>query len=387
MMAILILLVLLILLFGGYTFRKDIFAPWNITVSIWLFIILSFQVVDTILYPLNDFFLTNISLWISGFYFSSIFIFNITRSSPELKYTPSKKIVNLYFVLLLIFLPLYLYTTYENIQRGDGIVSLRNTAVSGSGYGALIYLWTLAKALFIICLVNNVFDSKYKFYTVIFINLLFAFSIMEKGYLLFILISLIYVNYLNKKISAFHIALSFSGFILFSVLLNIIRTVGFEGEIKDDSIFGFINLYMLSPCIAFQTLESSVSPDVFGSHTLSFFYKIFNSIGLYTGEISNKLNEFVYIPIPTNVYTVMQPFYEDFNEVGVLIFGSITGGIAGFLYKKKLNNTVYTCIYTYFVYILFMQFFQEELFSSLSVFIQIIIYCSLPMIVSKFRLK
>lgn len=80
--------------------------------------------------------------------------------------------------------------------------------------------------------------------------------------------------------------------------------------------------------------------------------------------VYDRLQPFVFIPIPTNVYTIFQPFYQDFGYRGVAVWSVIYGLICGHLYAKKYNgNSFANCLYLYFAYILVLQFFQENLFT------------------------
>ena len=97
------------------------------------------------------------------------------------------------------------------------------------------------------------------------------------------------------------------------------------------------------------------------------------------------LKDFVYVPMGVNVYTVMQPYFEDFGYSGVLIFGIINGVISGFVYKKSMSGGLnWICLYTFICEYYVLQFFQERLFISHSDFIQIIILTSL-LIMPNFR--
>ena len=82
--------------------------------------------------------------------------------------------------------------------------------------------------------------------------------------------------------------------------------------------------------------------------------------------VKDKLQEFVFVPVSTNVYTIFQPFYIDFGYRGVAFFPVLYGCVCGFLYRLFRNgNGVGTCLYTYAVYVLLLQFYQENVFLSM----------------------
>lgn len=79
------------------------------------------------------------------------------------------------------------------------------------------------------------------------------------------------------------------------------------------------------------------------------------------------------VPIPTNVYTIFQPFYIDFGYKGIAFFSALYGIICGFLYRLyKNNNAVGCCLYTFIIYVLVLQFYQENIFLSLATVIEFV---------------
>ena len=76
----------------------------------------------------------------------------------------------------------------------------------------------------------------------------------------------------------------------------------------------------------------------------------------------------------TNVYTVMRPFYTDFGNIGVGYFAFLYGVLTGVAYRLKDNgNSFGTCLYTYLVYVLTLQFFDEFISAGLPLFGQMLV--------------
>ena len=129
--------------------------------------------------------------------------------------------------------------------------------------------------------------------------------------------------------------------------------------------------------MAYERVQENLN-DQFGNHTFAFFYAFLTKTGLGSYEVETKLQEFVWVPLPTNVYTVFQPFYEDFGYKGIAFFATLYGTISGWLYRQMKNrNALCMCIYAYMVLCLLLQFFQENLLISLSLLIQYIIIMGL----------
>ena len=79
--------------------------------------------------------------------------------------------------------------------------------------------------------------------------------------------------------------------------------------------------------------------------------------------------------MPTNVYTIFQPFFIDFGYRGIAFFAVVYGVVSGYLYRLFRNgNNTGTCLYTYGVYVLLMQFYQENVFMSMVFILQFIVF-------------
>lgn len=91
-------------------------------------------------------------------------------------------------------------------------------------------------------------------------------------------------------------------------------------------------MYVLSPSVAFEWTQEKLT-DQFGSFSFAFFYAFASKMGLGTYYIQKQLQDFVWVPIPTNVYTVFQPYFEDFGYKGIALFASLWGMITGWIYR------------------------------------------------------
>ena len=81
----------------------------------------------------------------------------------------------------------------------------------------------------------------------------------------------------------------------------------------------------------------------------------------------------------------MRPFYTDFGNTGVAFFAFLYGVLLGVAYRLKTNgNNFGTCLYTYFVYVLTLQFFDEFITANLPLFGQMLILLA---IITQNRIK
>ncbi|STL73336.1 Spore coat polysaccharide biosynthesis protein spsA [Escherichia coli] len=131
---------------------------------------------------------------------------------------------------------------------------------------------------------------------------------------------------------------------------------------NDHSTFlSILGLYIYSPIIALGQLNE-VNSSHFGVYTFRFIYAITNKIGLIKELPVNTILDYSYVPVPTNVYTVLQPFYQDFGYTGI-IFGAVLYGLVYVsLYTAGVrgNNTQALLIYALFSVSSATAFFAEN---------------------------
>ena len=137
------------------------------------------------------------------------------------------------------------------------------------------------------------------------------------------------------------------------------------GSNEKQNPFELLGVYIYSPIIAFG--ELSQNSENFGENTFRFFYTLTYKMGMNDIEPVKVLQEYVYIPIPTNVYTIMQPFYRDFSVFGIF-YGAIFYGLfySVIYYKAIQRQGVYIVFYSFIALNLMFGFFAETLLTNLS---------------------
>ena len=376
-----LILCLIILVLGHRIKSANIFSPWLITALVWLCIIILYLFKGYLLHPLSDKFFLALFLWVGSLSFTSIVTYLLTSSGCTVvcniyrNKVYNRDIFKLFLIISFVFTPVYFYTIFSSLG-GDYtslFLRLRDKAVTG-GYqlGIVGYVETLNFVMLVISMYLYPLISKKTVLYFLLVNILTGFAIMEKGTFFEIFITIVFILYLKNKIKLKTIISAALFFIALMIVFQFARSGGDSIDVG-----GFLTLYILSPSAAFDTLSSYHFYD-FGANTFSFYYKLSNALfGTNFTEIP-MLKDFVYVPMGVNVYTVMQPYFEDFGYCGVLIFGIINGIISGFVYKKSMSGAIkWICLYTFICEYYVLQFFQERLFISHSDFIQIIILTTL----------
>ena len=352
-------------LLGGY------FSPWFLTIAIWGLILGLYYLLDTDLYPITKQFYICFLLWLPIFCLCAIATYMLSSRSDYGMTTGgidfNKSLFLLFFGISLIITPLYVYRVIQIVTMfgtEDLMTNVRTLAVYGEGQGILNYSAVINQALFVVALWAH---PKIPIWQIVILGLaclMNALAIMEKGTMFFVFVSTMFVLF-EKKVIRIRTILTFS---ILIIILFYIFNLGRAGEDsdyqKEETLFDFFTMYALSPPVAFCQLLPEVIPQ-FGTNTFETVYLFLQRFGADV-VVKDKLQEFVFVPVSTNVYTIFQPFFIDFGYRGVAFFAAVYGCVCGFLYRLFRNgNGAGTCLYTYAVYVLLLQFYQENVFLSM----------------------
>ncbi len=365
----------------------DYFSPWFVTVAIWFVMIFAMQFQGDLLYPLSEQFCVCVSLWVPVLCISSILTFYLLPAVKDeevavLGNIPlSEKLFNAIYVLSMIITPLYLYQILKIVlmfDASDMLYNIRVLSVYGDeNFGILNYSYILNQVLLVIALWKYPHIPKWQIITIYFAILLSCFAIMEKGGLFFAFFATVFVCFERGYIKLRSIVIWAIVIFFVFFLFNFVREMQSDDKPGTAmSILDFISMYILSPPVAFGMVDIDVSQQ-FGSHTFQTIYLFLQRFG-YDVEVNTKLQEFVNVPISTNVYTVFQPFYQDFGYPGIPLFALVYGLLSGWAYRQFRNgNGIGKCLYTYIAQVLVLQFYQENIMMSLVAFIQFIFFVTI----------
>lgn len=389
-MEILFILIMGIML-AAFLFFKigDTFSPWTITTAVWLAIVVMFQFQGDLLYPLGDQFYTCLALWVPLFCASALITYHVLPKSNAnagtIAQSPpiSTVVFNTLYVISMVITPLYLYKIIQVVtmfDTADMLSNIRLLAVYGDeSYSFLNYSYVMNQVLIVVGLWRYPKIPLWQLLTIIMAGLMSAFAIMEKGMLFFLFLSVLFVLYEKGVIKVRSIILSLATIVLLFFIINSARSFTEDADPNDAIPFlDFFAIYVLSPSVAFEQVTEDLTPQ-FGSHTFATIYLFLNRFG-GDYELNSKLQEFVWVPLPTNVFTVFQPFFEDFKYRGVAFFAVFYGFFSGWCYRLMRNGSgVGKCLYVYVVYVLVLQFFQENVMMSLVPVMQFIFFVVLIM--------
>ena len=362
--------------FDGY------FSPWALTIGIWVLILGLYYLLDTDLYPITRQFYYCFLIWLPIFCICALSTFWLSSDTSNDSNISTngihfnKSLFLFFFVISLIITPLYVYRVIQIVTMfgtEDLMTNVRTLALFGEGQGILNYSAVINQALFVVAIWAH---PKVPIWQVVVLGLaclMNSLAIMEKGLMFFVFVSTMFVLF-EKKVIRMRSILTFS---ILIIILFYIFNLGRAGEDsdyqKEETLFDFFTMYALSPPVAFCQLFPEVIPQ-FGTNTFETFYLFLERLGADV-VVKNKLQEFVFVPVSTNVYTIFQPFYIDFGYPGIAFFAVLYGCACGYLYRLfRSGNGAGTCLYTYAIYVLLLQFYQENVFLSMVFVLQFMFF-------------
>ena len=356
----------------------DLFSPWAITIAIWATILGLYYLLDTKLNPIPQQFYISLTLWLAFFIPCSLGTYYLTTSHNSNSATPHSFYVNkvffqFVFVIAMVMTPLYVYRVLQIVTMfgtDDLMNNIRLLALYGEGQGILNYSMVITQSLFVVALWAHPKIPNWQVVALAVGCLLNALAIMEKGSIFFVFISVVFVLFAKRVIKLRSILVLSVVLVLFFYLFNLARAVEDSDYQQEETLLDFFAMYALSPPVAFGELTREVIPQ-FGVNSFEKIYFFLSRFGFTDIVVKEKLQEFVWVPVLTNVYTCFQPFYMDFGYKGVALIGGCYGILSGWLYRLYRNrNELSCCMYTYAVYALVLQFYQENVFTSMVFIIQ-----------------
>jgi oligosaccharide repeat unit polymerase len=249
-------------------------------------------------------------------------------------------------------------------------------ALEGKDYGLLAYLVPASVMATAIC----IFFSRYinGFLTGASITVAITYGVLWTGrtFLFLVVLLILGTLALQRRISARRASLAFLSMgLLFFVVMGL--ALGKGGSFYDDFLDNALTMtsslleYYLAPLAAFDQFLRSDQNLSWGSNTFRTFFAILAAFRVDHITVVPLVKEFVYVPLPMNVYTVLQPYYSDFGDAGVIVAGLILGAGHGYIYKRaRQRDVVWSITFGLALFPLFMQFFQDQYFSLASNWLQ-----------------
>lgn len=370
----------MLMIFG--TGKIDYLSPFSLHVFSWFILFLGGIFAGELFYPLNGMVFSIFLIWYLIIAFITLLVYFLQLK--DFKRNINVKTYSIKFKMPLIFFSIVacLVSIVETYYVGSSgpyafFLNLRLSLFledySGPGYVLTPILYPLMTSLFAISLLVK--NSRYLLRILVIWQLIFVVSTVGKLAVLTPVTIFFVIRYIGfkKKIKLRSILTVLGFFALSSLLLTFLRT---SENSEKQSIFELIGTYIYSPIIAFGELIPNSSH--FGERTFRFFYALSYRMGLSNIEPLDTIQDYVYIPLPTNVYTIMQPFYEDFDIFGIFYGAMFYGLFYSLMYFKAIQKQgIYIVFYSFLALNLLFGFFGETLLTNLSLTLYLFIVTGL----------
>lgn len=353
------------------TGKIDYLSPFSLHILSWFILFVGGILAGEVFYPLTGTVFLIFFIWYIIIGSITLLMYLIQNKDRSEKITISEyslKFKNLFFVFSLVSCLISIIEIYYIGSSGpyNFFINLRLSLFledySGPRYVFTPVLYPIMTSLFAISLISN--NTKVLSKILLVWQLIFVISTVGKLAILTPVIIFFVIKYIDfkKKIKLKNIVLLIGFFAITSFVLTMLRT----SENSDrQSLSDLIGIYTYSPIIAFGEIsQNSVN---FGENIFRFFYALSYRIGLSSIEPINTVLDYVYVPLPTNVYTIMQPFYQDFDIFGIF-YGSIFYGLFySLMYFKAIQKQgIYIILYSLVAISLVFGFFGETLLTNFS---------------------
>lgn len=369
------ILFLLLTLFLTRRMDKCLIHPITITSSVWLLLLIGYDVIDHGLYPLSNRFYGAFLAWIIPFQTACLVISNscVRVRGPHLAHSATPLITNRYVILFVsLCLIISLVMTYQRAIAFDSsnfysawrelsIAVKRKEEVPLSSLH--LNSFRVAQVGYMFCLIYLLRDERFK-YRRLFYSLVFVFLVMgaDKGGMLRFFIGYIgvlcYTNKLNMRILLSSLLL---------MCLSVYAIQFFRGDSEGIDIFSLIYIYMFSPLPAFDYYILHNHADLTTYFNGDLVFKNIPFVGrlLVDNYDATNVNFFnykmVHIPLPTNVYTMMAGYWVGWKWFGLIVGGFLHGCFWGYVYKRSKKLEVYKVLYVSILNVLIFCFFHDFL--------------------------
>ena len=157
--------------------------------------------------------------------------------------------------------------------------------------------------------------------------------------------------------------------------LLIVAVTWLSGRFDVTSGSGFeqhAKAYSIAAVSSFDYLVNSNLSQTWGSMTFRTPLAVLKAIGVPV-VVPDLIQPIPLTRNPSNIYTVFSPYYRDFGIAGVSFFMLMLGALHGWVFRQiKSGEPMFIVANSLLFYALLMQFFQDQYFSLMSQWIQIL---------------
>ena len=365
--------------------RLSLFSPPVITSAVWLFVFAAGTAFQGQFYPITD---EAFVAWLVWYGPLGVALLFFTPSGPgKFRANPTRELPVDYSWLLVALIIWLGYRIWVIGSGGPGhfFFNLR-LPMSGvdaeevESLGALSHFYPLVFALFLFEHINFGEHNRRRRVLCWLWLLGYAIATMGKMSLLTPLVAWGVINGASRELRRSTLVKVAAISLIAMLALHFAR----QGENGDASLADMLAVYIYSPIVAFGYLDPPRS-DQEGQYVFRFVYAVGNKLGVLPPP-ADVLFDYSYVPMPTNVYTVLHPFALDYGLVGVALGSMLYAAFFGLLYFFARRNGGFALgLYAALFIALVVQTFSEIALIYLSMHLQVAIALALIYYISRRR--
>jgi oligosaccharide repeat unit polymerase len=264
-------------------------------------------------------------------------------------------------------------STYVNLRFALTEEGMGHSSVSFGLIGYVVPVCYAAVLVELVCSRRTWFERRG--WTVFVVSLAYGVISTGRTYFLLVLLSVtgVIITYGRARVARLAPTAFAALLLVYFAIGSALDKLSLGNSLGDDSLAGALqtfSVYMLGGVTAFDQVSGTVDMwALSGENTFRTFFAVLSSMG-FNVEVVRKVKEYIFIPEPTNVYSVFYPYANDFGLIGAVLMMFVLGAMHGVLRRGALRGDPRFVILNGFaLYPLAMQFFQDQYVSLLTIWI------------------
>lgn len=265
------------------------------------------------------------------------------------------------------------------IFSSEGYMALRTAMTEyGEGFGVWSYFVTLSFAVAAVRVMQYAWSAGSIWNMVIAVMTASSMAFLSTGRTFFLMLFcfLVFPLVVTGKVKLRGIALAGAALAGAFMIVALMTKKGVSTDATlTDNLEGIVTIfrgYVLSPTLAMGNLaDGGDAASAGGSYSMRFFQVLLERTLGMEFDVVPLIRDYVNVPNPVNVFTVMDPYFRDFGVTGVVVFAFVSAFAHLWLYRKmRAERGPWIFIYSATLFALVMQFFQDMYMTLFSTWIQ-----------------
>ena len=313
--------------------------------------------------------------WLAGTVPRELLAIHLFPKQPPVE---ARFLRNLLVGILLCALPVMFYEVLQLARGGTGfgiLMRAREAQVEAAQHGETIHSLVLDYFVMLATLTSLLFATErrdFRFWIVTIVALVGCILSTGRTSLLLLIAGLCAIHLLHSKKESLLAALRLLRWpILLFVTLYVVliftnkNTKGMTGRATGVAQY-FVLSYIVGPLSAFDTVvQNPIYYSGMPDHTFEFPLKIAAAMNLTSYTPPPKLDTFVMVPFPTNVYTVFKFYFIDVGTIGIIVLFLGFGLVHSLLYLKARHGGRFsTYLFAFSVYAALIVTFDDAYYAA-----------------------